>query len=321
MNWYGIGWIRSATGSATVRRSRTSASPSSTGPGADGDQDRHLLSVPLLRDHGQRRRGGEADRRRDRVGLIGAHSRKKRSRSTAASAGEEQRAGVDLGPDRMQRQLERRHDPEVAAASAQTPEEVGVLVLARMQEPAVGGDDVGADEVVAGKAVLPHQPADAAAEREARDAGGRDEPAGGGEAELLRLVVDVAPDGAGADERARGRPGRRGRSASGRGRSPCRRRWSRARPRCGRRRARRPQIVARAKPSAAITSAAPVQRATIAGSGRRGRRSRARFASSYCSSPGCSSSPRSASRSSWTRRLAEHRCKGLAHLLPPARGS
>ena len=32
MNWYGIGWIRSATGSATVRSSRTSASPSPTRP-------------------------------------------------------------------------------------------------------------------------------------------------------------------------------------------------------------------------------------------------------------------------------------------------
>ena len=32
MKLYGIGWIRSATGSAIVRSSRTSASPSATGP-------------------------------------------------------------------------------------------------------------------------------------------------------------------------------------------------------------------------------------------------------------------------------------------------
>ena len=68
-----------------------------------------------------------------------------------------------------------------------------------MHELAVGGDDVGADEVVAGEAVLAHQPADAAAEREAADAGRGDEAAGRREAVRLRLVVDVGPDRAAAD--------------------------------------------------------------------------------------------------------------------------
>ena len=43
----------------------------------------------------------------------------------------------------------------------------------------------------AGEAVLAHQPADAAAEREAGDAGAGHEAAGGGEAERLRLVVEA----------------------------------------------------------------------------------------------------------------------------------
>ena len=69
--------------------------------------------------------------------------------------------------------------------------------LARMLRPSAVTTSA-ADEVVAGESELPHRPADAAAEREARDAGGRDEAARGREAVRLRLVVDVGPDGAAA---------------------------------------------------------------------------------------------------------------------------
>ncbi len=106
---------------------------------------------------------------------------------------------MDDRADRVQLQLELGHDPEVAAAAAEPPEEPGALALARADELPVGGDDVRADEVVAGEPVLAHQPADAAAEREAADAGRRDEPAGRGETVRLRLVVDVRPDRAAAD--------------------------------------------------------------------------------------------------------------------------
>ncbi len=68
-----------------------------------------------------------------------------------------------------------------------------------VHELSVGGDDVRADEVVACEAVLPHQPPDAAAEREAGDAGGGDEAARRGEPLGLRLVVDVGPHRAAAD--------------------------------------------------------------------------------------------------------------------------
>ena len=104
----------------------------------------------------------------------------------------------------MQLQFELRDDAEVASASAKAPEQVRVLGLGRVDEAAVCGDEVGCDEVVAGEAVLAHQPADAAAEREAADAGGRDEAAGRCEPVCLCLVVDVGPDGAAADRRAAG---------------------------------------------------------------------------------------------------------------------
>ena len=104
----------------------------------------------------------------------------------------------------MQLELEPRDDAEVAAASAQAPQQVLVLGLARVHEPAVGRHDVGGDEVVAREAELPHRPADAAAEREAGDAGRRHEPAGGRESVCLRLVVDVGPHRTAADGRAAG---------------------------------------------------------------------------------------------------------------------
>ena len=70
------------------------------------------------------------------------------------------------------------HDAEVAAAAAQRPEQVGVLVGARVDLRAVGEHDVGAEQVVDRQAEAPGQVADAAAEREPADAGGRDDPDG-----------------------------------------------------------------------------------------------------------------------------------------------
>ena len=93
----------------------------------------------------------------------------------------------------MQAELELGHHAEVAAAAAQAPEQLGVLALARAHRLPVGGDQVGRDQVVAGQAVLAHQPADAAAEREPGDAGGGDEAAGRGQAEGLGLGVELAP--------------------------------------------------------------------------------------------------------------------------------
>ena len=51
-------------------------------------------------------------------------------------------AGVELGADRMERELERRDDAEVAAAAAQRPEQLGLRRAPRRRaQRAVGGDD------------------------------------------------------------------------------------------------------------------------------------------------------------------------------------
>jgi hypothetical protein len=89
--------------------------------------------------------------------------------------------------------LERGDDAEVAAAAAQAPEEVLVLRGAGRQEPAVGSDHIRRDEIIDGQPVLAGQPAEAAAEGEAGDAGVGVGATGGGEAEGQGLVVDLDP--------------------------------------------------------------------------------------------------------------------------------
>src|SRR3546814_4138277 len=66
--------------------------------------------------------------------------------------------GQNGGPDGVQAELERGDHAEVAAAAPQRPKQVGVLVLGRPQQLAVGGHDVDGEEVVDREAVLAHQP-------------------------------------------------------------------------------------------------------------------------------------------------------------------
>ena len=100
-------------------------------------------------------------------------------------------------------------------------------------------DDVGRDEVVDRQAVRPGQPADAAAERQARDPRPRDDADRHRQAERLRRAIDVAERRPGLDahEPRVGIDLDRRRAARGPGRS--RRRPCRCPRRCGRRRGSR----------------------------------------------------------------------------------
>jgi hypothetical protein len=60
----------------------------------------------------------------------------------------EHRTGEHGGPDLVQRVLERGNHAKVAAAAAQRPKQVRVLVGAGPQESAVCRDDIRRDEVV-----------------------------------------------------------------------------------------------------------------------------------------------------------------------------
>jgi hypothetical protein len=83
-------------------------------------------------------------------------------------------------------------DAEVPAASAQAPQEVGVLVGARLDELAAGRHYVRRHEVVASCPVLAREPAQPATERQPGDAGHRDVPGRRGQAKGLRLAVQPA---------------------------------------------------------------------------------------------------------------------------------
>ena len=87
---------------------------------------------------------------------------------------------------------ERRDDAEIATPAAQRPEEVGVLLGARRQQLAFGADDLEREDVVAGQAMLSHQPADAAPEGQAGDAGPGDDTRGHRQAMQVRFAIDIA---------------------------------------------------------------------------------------------------------------------------------
>ena len=107
------------------------------------------------------------------------------------------------GRDRVQAEGEARDHAEVAATAAHRPEQVGVLVVAGVQQTPVGGDDVHSLEVVDAQPVRAAQPADAAGEREPAHARLRDQPARRGEAEGGGLAVHVAPERAALTQASR----------------------------------------------------------------------------------------------------------------------
>jgi hypothetical protein len=115
----------------------------------------------------------------------------------------------DLGPwvaepagehraDRVQAVGERGDDPEVATAAAQSPDQVRMRLRSYLQQVAVGGDQLGLDEVVAGQAVPTVQPAQAAAQCEPGDTGHRHDAERSGQTVLLRSAVEFAKGQAGA---------------------------------------------------------------------------------------------------------------------------
>ena len=83
--------------------------------------------------------------------------------------GPQEHARVDLAIAE-ERELQRGHHAEVASATAQRPEQVGVFRRRCPRELAVGGDDFDRRHLVRGEAVLARQPTQAAAERVPDDA-------------------------------------------------------------------------------------------------------------------------------------------------------
>jgi hypothetical protein len=127
-------------------------------------------------------------------GASATKSRKNRNTSAASLMGQATRPATKLGASGWSRILKGGDDPEVAATAPQTPEQVGVLVVAGDDELAVGGDHVAGCQAVDGEPKPAHEVADPAAQGQPADAGVGDDAAGHGQAERLGLVVDLAPE-------------------------------------------------------------------------------------------------------------------------------
>src|SRR4051812_8183784 len=98
-----------------------------------------------------------------------------------------------LWADLVQRELELGDHTEVAAAPADRPEQVGMLLGGGADTATVRQDHGGGDQVVATQPELFGQPAHAAAECQPADAGVTDNAAGHGEPVSLGRTVHVGP--------------------------------------------------------------------------------------------------------------------------------
>ena len=104
----------------------------------------------------------------------------------------------------MEVELQRRDHAETAAAAAEGPEQVGVLVATGGADHAVGGDDLDGAQVVATETVGAHHHAQPAAQGEPGDTGDGHLPTGGGQPVDLGGAVDLPPGGAGLYVRGAG---------------------------------------------------------------------------------------------------------------------
>ena len=114
-----------------VRRSRVT--------GAD---HHHRLAPHLLRHEGEWRWDRELEDRRQLVGRIGDELAVEAQHLGRVGQRVEDRPREHGRADGMKSVLERGDDPEVAAAAADAPEEIGVLLLAGTNELALGRHDV-----------------------------------------------------------------------------------------------------------------------------------------------------------------------------------
>lgn len=103
--------------------------------------------------------------------------------------------------DGLQSELQRGDSPEVAAAAAQRPQQVRMLVLADADEVTVGRDGLRAYEVIAGEPVRTVEMAESAAQDEPRDADARDDRPRCGQSDLARGAVDIRPGRPASDPR------------------------------------------------------------------------------------------------------------------------
>ena len=193
---------------AHERGAGTVANVSSSGPSARSGSisagilrravDHHdLAAAQERRQRRVRRQLHDPQRGRHAVGRVLRPRRPGREHALGLGPVPEHEAGVDLA-QRVELELERGDDAEVAAAAAQRPEQLGIVVRVRADQLAVGGHQLDRGDAVGLQAVAAGEPAHAAAERVAGDADGRRRAVQRDEAVRGGGVDDLLPEHAGA---------------------------------------------------------------------------------------------------------------------------
>src|SRR5437667_11001152 len=90
---------------------------------------------------------------------------------------------------------------EIAAATAQCPEQVGVLRLVGMATLTIRGDDVHRTKAIRGVTEFTGSPAESSSQRESGNTGVRYNAAGNDQPQRLRFMIDIAPGGAALNAR------------------------------------------------------------------------------------------------------------------------
>src|SRR5579864_474769 len=117
--------------------------------------------------------------------------------SVASSIGQHRPAVVGVHWSRLEQ--ERCHDAEVATPTAHCPEQVGILLGAGGNEPAVGQHHFDGQQIVDGQAIPPRQVTDPAPQSQSGHAGRRDDARRNRETERMRRMVYVAPERSASD--------------------------------------------------------------------------------------------------------------------------
>ena len=149
------------------------------------------FALEILGDDGQRRREPQVAHDADLVRRVCCEVTQHTQHLRRDVHWPDEQAGEDLRTERVEREFERRDDPEVSATTAKTPEQVGIFVGAGDEKVAVGGDDVARREAVDRQAELAHEVPDPATECQSGNPGVADDPSCRGEPERLALTIEV----------------------------------------------------------------------------------------------------------------------------------
>ena len=189
----------SAIGVASARKRGSRLLPLLGRAGVGHQGQDHELAGQLGRDERHRRgRHHVGDGRQ----LLGRGLRLGDETGDDVGRGRQQEHPADDGLQRVQPELEPGDHAEAAAAAADGPEQVGVRLVVDLQQPAVGGHQLGREQAVDGQAVLAHQEPDAATKGDPADAHrsgvpeAGDQPVGAGRGgELAGCQARLGPGG------------------------------------------------------------------------------------------------------------------------------